>query len=84
MVEYTLQLWIDRSLTDDDVERIYGACDDASAGSGADRSYVMFTRQARTLEDAVASAVRDVETVGFPVSSIEVHRSAVAAAGAPT
>jgi len=56
-------------------------CDDASIGVHADGLELEFVRSRESLQEAIASAVRDVERAGFRVESIEMDREAVLPAG---
>ena len=52
-------------------------CDDASISVHADGLELEFDRPHRSLQEAIASAIQDVELAGFRVESIEMDREAV-------
>jgi hypothetical protein len=52
-------------------------CDDASIGVHADGLELEFDRSHHSLQEAIASAVRDAERAGFHVKSIAMDREAV-------
>ena len=52
-------------------------CDDAAVSVHADGLELEFDREGSSRQDAIASAVRDVEGAGFRVESIELDREAV-------
>ena len=58
------------------------ACDDCSVSAHGRYLELEFDRARDSLEEAIASAVRDVENAGFTVESIEMDRAAVIPAGA--
>ena len=59
-------------LTEEVVERLYERCDDATAGSCNGVSHVHFDREARSLNEAIASAVADLKMCGLDVERIEI------------
>ena len=61
-------------LTDDLVEALYEAgCDDSLPGSSEGVASVIFAREAESLEQAIRSAVADVQKAGCRVSRVEVE-----------
>jgi len=52
-------------------------CDDASVGVHESGLELEFARSCESLEEAIASAARDVERAGYRVESIEMDRDAV-------
>ena len=62
-----------------DATDVLGAagCDDASISVHPNGLELEFDRVGDSLQDAIASAVRDVEQAGFRVESIELNREAV-------
>ena len=56
-------------------------CDDASISVHAKGLELEFDRSHDSLQEAIASAVRDAEQAGFQVQSIELDREAIAPAG---
>jgi hypothetical protein len=68
MPMYHFTVALDREPTGDEIDALFEAgCDDASFEYGPIRSIGNFDREAPSLADAVASAIRDVESVGFTV-----------------
>jgi hypothetical protein len=66
MHHFTLVL--DREPTGEEIDALFEAgCDDASFRYGPGESIGDFDREAPTLADAIASALRNVESVGFLV-----------------
>ena len=66
-------------VSDDAADALFGAgCDDATASSRDGVARVHFDREAPSLEDAIRSAVVQVQSAGFTVSRFEMDvRSAV-------
>ena len=65
-------------MTDEEADKLYEAgCDDGSILSRGDITMVQFDRQAQTLDEALASAIRDVESAGFQVARVEIERHEV-------
>lgn len=52
-------------------------CDDATVSVHADGFELDFERESSSLQDAIASAVGDVERAGFDVVSIQMDRESV-------
>jgi len=55
-------------------------CDDASISVHANGLALEFDRSRESLQEALASAVQDVEKAGFHIESIEMDREAVVSA----
>ncbi len=70
--DFTLRLNRDGYLSDEDIDALYEAgCDDGSIEDGPGGVTIAFHREAETLAAAVASAVRDVESVpGLEVTGV--------------
>lgn len=65
-------------VTDEQADKLYAAgCDDGSILSRDDVTIVQFDREAATLDEALASALRDVERAGFQVARVEIERHEV-------
>ncbi len=65
-------------VTDEEADKLYEAgCDDGSILSRDGVTMVQFDRDAGTLDEALASAIRDVESVGFYVARVEIERHEV-------
>jgi hypothetical protein len=75
--EFTLVLTAP-SFTDDEADKIYEAgCDDISILSRGEVTMVQFDREAPTLDQALSSAIRDVENAEFLVARVEIERHEV-------
>ena len=61
------------TLSEEVVERLYGCCDDASAGSSDGIGHVRFDRPAASLNEAIASVVADLRSCGLDVERIEIE-----------
>jgi hypothetical protein len=72
--EFTITLTGPGEFTAELADRLYEAgCDDASFGTSNGVHYGTFHREAASLADALASAVRAVEAVGFKVARVDVE-----------
>ena len=61
MTAHVFTVVIDRRPTDDELDALYAAgCDDAAFGVDDGLPLAEFDREAQTLADAIASAVRDI------------------------
>ena len=70
--EFQLVLGGVDSMTDEIADALYEAgCDDGTAFSSAGVAAVGFTREASTLEEAIRSAIANVNRAGFRVSRVE-------------
>ena len=86
MTEYRFRLILSGpfsdEVTNDELLAATGAlgaagCDDASIGVHANGLELEFDRSHQSLQEAIASAVRDAEQAGYLVKSIEMDREAV-------
>lgn len=60
-------------LTDDQSDRLFQAgCGDGTIVSRDGTTFVRFSRESSSLEEAIRSAAADVQTAGFGVDHIEV------------
>lgn len=67
-----------RDVTDEEADKLYEAgCDDGSILSRGDVTMVQFDREAQTLDEALASAIGEVESAGFQVARVEIERHEV-------
>ena len=65
-------------VSDDEVEKLYeSGCDDGSILSRGNVTMVQFDREAATLDEALVSAIRDVESAGLKVARVEIDRHEV-------
>ncbi len=70
MFDFTLQL--QDAITDEaDMDAIYARCKDATIATQGDITLVHFDRDADTLDQAVRSAIADINAAGFRVARVE-------------
>jgi hypothetical protein len=70
-------------VTDDQADSLFAAgCDDATPASSNGAAWVHFDREAKSLEEAIRSAVGQVQAAGFTVVKVELDLAAAAALGA--
>lgn len=67
--EFTLILSADP--TEEQADKLYGVFDDGTISTIAGVPQIHFHREAKSLEDAIRSAVNDTRTAGFDVERIE-------------
>ena len=83
MSQYCFSLIIPSSLVDQemilDVVDALGraGCLDASVRGHIDGMEMLFEREANNLQEAILSAISDVEKAGFRVSKVELEREAI-------
>ena len=65
---YEFTLHIDREVSEQEVEALYGVFHDGSVMTGGGRTEIEFTREADGWAHAIGSAVQDVESVGLVVT----------------
>jgi hypothetical protein len=65
-------------VTDDDADKLYEAgCDDGSILTREGVTRVQFDREAASLDEALASAIQNVESAGLAVARVEIERHEV-------
>jgi hypothetical protein len=64
MSTYEFTLRLDREVTADEADALYGVFRDGSIVTGPGETDIEFTREAPSLAEAIVSAIRDVESVG--------------------
>ena len=70
-------------LTDDQADRLFSAgCDDGTPAGCHGQVWVHFDRKAASLEEAISSAVAQVQLAGFIVSKVELDAGAAVSLGA--
>lgn len=57
-------------------DRLAATCDDATHISSAGVSQLQFDRESRSLQEAIASAVRDIQSAGFTVAQVQIDAEA--------
>jgi hypothetical protein len=69
-------------VTEDQAEQLFAAgCDDGTPVSCAGVAWIHFDREAASLEEAIFSAVAQVQAAGFLVAKVELDVDAAAALG---
>ena len=58
---------------------VAAGCDDSTTGSAGGRAFVAFDRDAPGLEDAIRSAIADVQKAGFRVLEVRMAPDSVGA-----
>lgn len=61
MEAYDFALRLNREVTADEADALYGAFDDGSITTGPGGTTVEFTRESRSWADAIGTAIRDIE-----------------------
>jgi hypothetical protein len=80
--EFDLHLKNAVEVTDDQADRLFEAgCDDGTPVSSEGRAWIHFYREAPSLEEAIRSAVSQVQSAGFIVSKIELDVASAAVSG---
>jgi hypothetical protein len=64
MTTYEFTLRLDREVTADEADALYGVFSDGSITTGAGGTDIEFTREAPSFAEAIVSAVRDIENTG--------------------
>jgi hypothetical protein len=65
-------------VTDEEADKLYEAgCADASILTRDGVTRVQFDREASNLDEALSSAIHDVEQAGFAVARVEIERHEV-------
>jgi len=85
MNRYNFRIVINRKATSekemlDLADRLAAAgCDDGSIGGHAEGSEIMFDREAGSRDEAMQSAIQQVESIGLVVKRVELDREAISA-----
>lgn len=85
MTEYRFSVIIPASrMTHEEIEQaadVLGnaGCTDASIRGHADGMELLFERSASSLQEAISSAIAEVENAGYRVSKVEMERAAIPA-----
>ena len=60
--------------TEEDANRLYEAgCSDGSISTSGGVTWIDFHRQASTMEEAIRSAIADVQAAGFQVAQVQLQ-----------
>ncbi len=73
--EFTLILTADPS--EEQADKLYGTFDDGTISTIAGVPQIHFHREAGSLEEAIRSAIGDVQSVGFAVERVEMEPGTV-------
>ena len=69
---FDFTITIDQLIEDlDAIDAFYGRCDDVSMFNSEGVTKITFQRDAASLDDAIRSAVSDVQSFGYKVKHIE-------------
>lgn len=72
METYDFKLLLEQVDVDEaEADALYARCKDGTLITAAGETYMDFDREARSLEDAVRSAIADVNAAGFRVARVE-------------
>lgn len=80
MKEHEFTLVLTTAPDDDTADRLYGAIDDGTIASVGDVATISFHRARPHLEEAIRSAIADVQSCGLQVRRVELEPAAVASA----
>jgi hypothetical protein len=81
--EFDIVLKDAAALTDDHADALFAAgCDDGTPVSSNGQTWIHFDREAASLEEAIRSAVSQVQSVGFCVSRVELDAKSAVGLGA--
>ncbi len=70
-------------VSDDQADALFAAgCDDGTPAGCNGRAWIHFDRESTSLEEAICSAVAQVQTVGFTVAKVELDADASISLGA--
>ncbi len=77
--EFTVVISERLELTDDIADALFAAgCDDGTPGSCNGILSIDFHREADSLEEAIRSAIANVQTAGYEVERVEIEGNALA------
>ncbi len=81
--EFDLVLKQTSEVTDDEADRLFAAgCDDGTPAGSHNQVWIHFDREAASLEEAISSAVAQVQSAGLAVSKVELDVDAAISLGA--
>lgn len=81
--EFDVRLKDVQEVTDDQADALFAAgCDDGTPASCNGAAWIHFDREAPSLEEAIRSAVAQVQAAGFTVSKIELDAASAVFQGA--
>jgi len=80
MSTFDFTIVLDQLVEDmDAVDAVYARCDDASMFNSDGVTRITFHRDATTLDDAIRSAVSDLQSFGYKIEQIDVEPACVGA-----
>ena len=80
MNTFDFTITIDQLVEDlDAIDAFYGRCNDVSMFNSGGVTKITFHRDATSLDDAIRTAVSDVQSAGYKVKQIEVEPECVGA-----
>jgi hypothetical protein len=83
MYEFDVFLKDVAEVTDDQADALFAAgCDDATPATCDGQAWVHFDREAVSLEDAIRSAIAQVQRAGLAMSKIELDAASAVGLGA--
>ena len=78
-LDFTLVLAGQIELTEDVAEALFEAgCDDGTPGTSGGLFVIDFHREANSLEEAIRSAIANVQSAGYGVERVEIEAEALA------
>lgn len=77
MKEHFFTLILTRDPNDDESDRLYSKVDDGTISTIAGVPQISFHRTSESLESAIRSALKDVQTSGFTVARVEIEPGSV-------
>jgi hypothetical protein len=81
MREHQFTLVVKADPTEDEADRLYAKFNDGTISTIARIPQIHFHRESNLLEEAIRSAIGDVQSVGFTVERVEIEPAAVLQAG---
>jgi len=70
-------------ISDDAADALFSAgCDDGTPASSSGIAWIHFDREASSLEEAIRSAVSQIQTAGFKVAKVELDAASAICLGA--
>jgi hypothetical protein len=84
MRAYSFDVFLDQlsEVTDEHADALFAAgCDDATPISRDGMAWVHFDRESASLEEAIRSAVKQVQSAGLAVAKVEIDADAAVALG---
>ena len=79
MATFDFKLVLDQVQIDEaEANALYGRCKDGTLITAAGVTYMDFDRQANSLDEAVRSAIADINAAGFRVARIEIEADTLA------